>query len=106
MEPAKSQRVDIIPGYQHVEKQVVWVSPQERVMIILVGLVGSGKAGISRIQDTGYLHLTYPFVVHICECPSIPLRLRPLQPRRNGRPTPQGRGQVSPVTRARTERDN
>lgn len=57
MEPAKSQRVDIIPGYQHVEKQVVWVSPQERVMIILVGLVGSGKAGISRIQDTYTSHI-------------------------------------------------
>ena len=64
MEPAK---VDAIPEHQNVEKQVVWVPPRERIMIILVGLVGSGKAGISRTEDayTSHVlcspHLRMPF---------------------------------------------
>ena len=51
MESAMPYKTDIIPEHQHVEKQMVWVPPPERIMIILVGLVGSGKAGIPRTKD-------------------------------------------------------
>ena len=67
MESAMSQKTDIILEHQHVEKQMVWVPPPERIMIILVGLVGSGKAGIPRTQDayTSQIlhspHLRMPF---------------------------------------------
>ncbi len=56
MEPAMPERMDVISEHQHVEKQMVWVPPPDRIMIILVGLVGSGKAGAP--QDRGRLHLT------------------------------------------------
>ena len=46
------EEMDAIPEHQHVGKQMVWVPPRERIVIILVGLVGSGKAGISRTEDS------------------------------------------------------
>ena len=52
------EKMDVMPELQHVEQRMEWVPPPppERIMIILVGLVGSGKAGTP--QDRGYLHLT------------------------------------------------
>lgn len=58
MESAMPEKMDVMPELQHVEQRMEWVPPPppERIMIILVGLVGSGKAGTP--QDRGYLHLT------------------------------------------------
>jgi hypothetical protein len=52
------ENMDVIPEHRHVEKQMVWVPPPERIMIILVGLVGSGKAGIPRTEHayTSHVH--------------------------------------------------
>jgi len=67
MESATPGKVDVILEHQHVEKQVVWVPPRERIVVILVGLVGSGKAGAPRIEDayTSHVlcspHLRMPF---------------------------------------------
>ena len=51
------ERKDVTLEHQHVDKQMEWVPPQQRIMIILVGLVGSGKAGISRRKGTYTLHI-------------------------------------------------
>jgi hypothetical protein len=58
MESAVPEKMDVIPEHQHAGKQMVWVPPRERIVIILVGLVGSGKAGY--LHDRGCPDLTCP----------------------------------------------
>jgi len=46
--------MSLIPEHQHVEKQVVWVPPPVRIVVILVGLVGSGKSTFANALQYHY----------------------------------------------------